>query len=451
MIQLLKLCNNLSGSDKPQKGSIGYVMGRRIIDFWEKANLGGLETITYLFTFRALEYESLYSLYYFFKDIYPEISYIDHMRKLFRYDDTPETIMACRNLTDTYFIKDAAIFRQLLDEADFTAIISKNYSRYVSTFLLESLKIYSDYAEKPYWILSDDSSEQSDLNIERDSNVEKEQREVEEENKMSVLFDLAIQLSEEHQIKNEVTLNDNDIITILIDNMSESRMISEEKERIATQVYLSIEEDKREDYAKPFIEALIQRRLYFDEYLFQIFGPCNPSPDRKLCTSSDNICEMFGGDRMFLCRDKEIYNDTINYDQRFKDQHNLDWFGGNCLECGLKILKKHYALRLPLINGGWQGCYCNFECLEIAGMFTIRSHTFMPYMIETMKRQFNKYGILEREWDYFDQRGQLMQLKSIKVNEVEIPSDTFDTLKELEDVEIKRNDTLALEFYDLLT
>jgi len=59
------------------------------------------------------------------------------------------------------------------------------------------------------------------------------------------------------------------------------------------------------------------------------------------------------------------------------------------MECHEKIEKKHYALRMPQLNGGWKGCYCSFECLEEG---TEDIDTFSA----RMKDQLEQHGIYER-------------------------------------------------------
>src|SRR5690606_1333137 len=43
-----------------------------------------------------------------------------------------------------------------------------------------------------------------------------------------------------------------------------------------------------------------------------------------------------------------------------------DWFEGYCLHCFYRIEHISYALRIPHLEGSWQGCYCSFECTESA-------------------------------------------------------------------------------------
>ena len=62
---------------------------------------------------------------------------------------------------------------------------------------------------------------------------------------------------------------------------------------------------------------------------------------------------------MFLCNEFEL---TSN-DLMAEEPDDVDWFTNECTECKIIIPARHYALREPLQNGGWRGCYCN-HCLS---------------------------------------------------------------------------------------
>lgn len=99
--------------------------------------------------------------------------------------------------------------------------------------------------------------------------------------------------------------------------------------------------------------------------LFRIFGPVNPYSDMdfsELTTfNSEGVEEpdenkIYGGPRMFL-------DSTGEYDEE-NDEHLTNWFSGSCINCHKKIRHKHYAVRLPVITGGWFGCYCSWDCVR---------------------------------------------------------------------------------------
>lgn len=132
--------------------------------------------------------------------------------------------------------------------------------------------------------------------------------------------------------------------------------------------------------------------LYYlsqDKKMFSYLGPTNIIYDTDL--NADHVCCKYGGDRMLLCRCFERYG----YDEENQDvpdeSDDLDWFIGYCQQCGNKIKYRWYALRLPLVHGGWNGCYCSFSCLEQQS-----DNAIMDQLISLMKANINIIGIQDR-------------------------------------------------------
>jgi len=152
-----------------------------------------------------------------------------------------------------------------------------------------------------------------------------------------------------------------------------------------------------------------KKEITQDLEYFKLYGPLNayngyPHEERE----ADDICSKYGGCRMLLCNDFDNYDDNeIDLYNRDLDElatlalidqsnsldsdeiEKKDWFIGICMECHEKIEKKHYALRMPQLDGGWKGCYCSFECLEEG---TEDIDTFSA----RMKDQLEQHGIYER-------------------------------------------------------
>lgn len=89
--------------------------------------------------------------------------------------------------------------------------------------------------------------------------------------------------------------------------------------------------------------------------LFQLLGPSNPildliSDSDERTTVSDE-CVKYGGCRMFLCR-------HFGTDDDEEREEIEDWFHGMCENCSKRIINRHESIRLPLLGGGWYGCYC---------------------------------------------------------------------------------------------
>jgi len=101
------------------------------------------------------------------------------------------------------------------------------------------------------------------------------------------------------------------------------------------------------------------RNLQYEEELFRILGPANAVYGASL--TSDHVCSRYGGDRMFTCVCFEVVDpeDDVIY-----EQEEVDWFTGSCDVCSMRIAQRYYAVRKPLVHGGWKGCYCSFDCVR---------------------------------------------------------------------------------------
>lgn len=81
-----------------------------------------------------------------------------------------------------------------------------------------------------------------------------------------------------------------------------------------------------------------------DAGTFRVLGPRNSIP-------ADT--QVYGGERMFI---------SNVYDFNEETNESYYWFSGYCLNCALKIRRFTHAVRVPVKEGGWKGCYCSLEC-----------------------------------------------------------------------------------------
>jgi hypothetical protein len=136
---------------------------------------------------------------------------------------------------------------------------------------------------------------------------------------------------------------------------------------------------------------------------FRVLGPLNAK--RYVEPTKKHICHKYGGCRMFTCVEYNILDPyTDEYDMYY------DWFTGQCDECSKKIGNRYHAVRIPITNGMWRGCFCSWEC--------IYSHVYLPLndkdenkdeeekinnynseqerIIQYYQHQMNQYGIQDR-------------------------------------------------------
>jgi hypothetical protein len=82
----------------------------------------------------------------------------------------------------------------------------------------------------------------------------------------------------------------------------------------------------------------------------KLFGPINKC---NFPTKDENYG---GGCRMLTCNCFE-YDEFDNPSEYFYDQ--------TCRICNIEISDKRDVIRAPLVNGGWIGCYCCYNCANI--------------------------------------------------------------------------------------
>lgn len=133
-----------------------------------------------------------------------------------------------------------------------------------------------------------------------------------------------------------------------------------------------------------------------DKHLFREFGPVNtiysPTGQDEV---SENICSKYGGCRMLLCNEFEQVDcegETIDLFAIEEHTFSTDWFRKSCDKCHRRISKRHYAVRQPLLHGGWMGCFCSIACMKKDVM-----DKHVVVMISRVEEQLGSIGIRERE------------------------------------------------------
>lgn len=171
------------------------------------------------------------------------------------------------------------------------------------------------------------------------------------------------------------------------------------------------------------IEHLKKLPDFDDTNIFREYGPVN-----TLYTLTDEIrdkehpCVRYGGCRMLTCTEfefndeemrheddldesdeymtyeyklpdtGEIITDTVRVSRlSMKNNTEVEWFDGRCEKCLIPITNREEALRIPLLNGGWIGCFC-LKCLKERV-----SDPITGLMVGRMIDQLTHIGIRSRE------------------------------------------------------
>lgn len=145
--------------------------------------------------------------------------------------------------------------------------------------------------------------------------------------------------------------------------------------------YAVVEEEETENAKRALIERLegmseVERRAFVnlfkvdeeevkrireDRDVFRVYGPVNPFTDLdfSILTTDEgepDVNVIFGGNRMFTDLSLEWDDET--------DLPLDDWFRGFCMQCSHRIRAYHHAVREPILQGGWRGCYCSWNCVR---------------------------------------------------------------------------------------
>jgi hypothetical protein len=174
-----------------------------------------------------------------------------------------------------------------------------------------------------------------------------------------------------------------------------------------------------------------QRLDYFatDELLFRLLGPVNATYNIDM--TMDHPCAKYGGCRMLTCLEYENYDQDFGVIDEELDLNynfsNVNWFTGACDFCHQQILKRCYAVRKPLSNGGWVGCYCSWD--------HVRKDLSEPeydviLMTRRLEGRIKEIGIQDRQYR-FDPRGQREVLPSAEEEELDEELEELEELPEL--------------------
>lgn len=126
--------------------------------------------------------------------------------------------------------------------------------------------------------------------------------------------------------------------------------------------------------------------------IIKIYGPSNPRIDSRNSSFSylNSNCSLYGGCHMLLC---EGHEPRIEVTDVLENNSTPDWFTGNCNYCQRKIRERHMAVRMPMDQGGWYGCYCKwkhvFKELE-------PKEVVLKLLTTVFSEKYEKYGIYDR-------------------------------------------------------
>ena len=145
-----------------------------------------------------------------------------------------------------------------------------------------------------------------------------------------------------------------------------------------------------------------------DPILRLIGGP--PNPSEEIDPHDRGLCARLGHP-MFFCNEwerggkdsdddleelEEDYYSTLTFGYQDTSKPNTEWFTGRCANdrCGKGISHYTHAVRKPMRDGGFQGTYCSWECVQrILPPNDIEIGAMLDYAVIQLKQ----FGVQERD------------------------------------------------------
>lgn len=240
---------------------------------------------------------------------YPEISNIELLTEWTNFPFSDAVALAIDKIIQVYGIPDYEVLKDILTELE----SKEQYEFY--NFIFAYASEVSDYAPIPKWINQNRTVTEQELQIQNAQLIHPVIEAIPLEQMTDLLYNKLNPWVEDASI--------NSIHTALQNTNPEDRQT-----------------------INNILNTLnTQENLQEDTNYIPYFGPSNP-----LQFQGGNID---GQDRMLLCN---------FYDHDPETGDDIDWFSGACDKCGLRIRQQHHSVRMPIINGGWEGSFCSWEC-----------------------------------------------------------------------------------------
>lgn len=292
--------------------------------------------------------------------IHPNYTFVEIMDELSEWDNSPEVITATSRADQIFGEQLNSTYKVVRDHASALG----NYK--VEDYMKEKIKETSPYAPKPEYV----------------KNYLKEELKTEE------LYKFADKESKKDIVVKDIS--NKEAVKLLTEGMSQYGISLEEMEQAKSFLLDKLEDmskEERKELLKPVIQNKEEAELDSDVLLFRTFGPAHPLVDQDLTQNTPS--SKYGGCRMFLC-------DLFDYD--FEFSYLADWFTGSCDQCLLRIKHRWYAVRRPRNLGGWEGCYCNFECVRESLLTDgLEPALLQRNLIEKFEKRLEKIGIQDRK------------------------------------------------------
>lgn len=309
---------------------------------------------------------------------HPHYAYVDVMMDLISKDSDPKLEEACQRVIQVYGEQKIGTYQELYQTSE------EEYNEVILNFLLNKIRNGAPPAPKPEWINHNYQTWQLIMKELEVSLPQKEYQlsELPSESLLNKLFQHPS--SDDDNLPQHI--NDEELKELIIQSIGKAGFHFDNIEKIDEWLKTSQPQDK---------ERLINvlRKSWRDEKTqdnllrFRLLGPFN-----VVDFSEKEIEDTLDEDsRMFSCHVNDYNSEYNRYD---------NWFLGYCMYCDLKIKHYWYALRIPVFNGGWFGCYCSFPCLRKAIREDYEPGYTESCYLDYFEQQIQEIGIQDRIYDF---------------------------------------------------
>jgi hypothetical protein len=308
----------------------------------------------------------------FLVSIFNDVTFVEIMDDLSEWDVSPNVVTACSKADQIFGPQPLKTYELVRDNA----IEHKNYV--VEDYMIDKILEIAPFSPKPEYVKN---------YIGEHFEIYKNKLPTEKE-----LEGLAERESKkETDLEGIILPSDDEAVEMLTQGLTRNGIsieeIDEAKKLLKEEISKS--EERKRELLLPIIKNDKEQNLDSDRLLYWIFGPSNPLIAQNLTLNTPSA--KYGGCRMFL-------TDLFDYDEEFG--YVADWFTGNCEKCLLRIKHRWYAVRLPRVHGGWEGCFCSWKCVK-ERLNDIETDQMQPeilrhQLIEAFETKTNQVGIQDR-------------------------------------------------------
>lgn len=247
--------------------------------------------------------------------------FLTHIHNLLTYTDSYLLTRTCERLDQCYPNQPASVYGGLYDKA------TEFGSSKIAEWLLNKVSQVSNFIAKPSWIRQFD-----DIKFDNDKPIIPQ------------------------PIIPAFTLPSPDTAaTLILKNLGRYKInipLQAEGFNLIKQKYIDASDDSKKAMLADIYRYLYTNDLEKSDLYFKLLGPAHALNGFDV-NDYEHPCLKYGACRMYVC---QHYTEFLDLDEVGTPD---DWFLGACQYCGDRIENRIYALREPVITGGWRGCYCS--------------------------------------------------------------------------------------------